>query len=170
MSSMVIISSVCYLILCASVALLPTVGRAQRGGGTVWAKKGVAPSVLGAPLRLAPCIWPRQSRLYALCVCSDCPERKSRIYIVCFLKHMFSEAAPLAWLGWITWHTFLSLPGWLEYHIAVHIRFWSFEDWLLPSVFMFVQSKAAHIKFREQHIHDVCCRYALMYASGNKGR
>ena len=54
MSSMVIISSVCYLILCASVALLPTVGRAQRGGGTVWAKKGVAPSVLGAPLRLAP--------------------------------------------------------------------------------------------------------------------
>ena len=96
MSSMVIISSVCYLILCASVALLPTVGRAQRGGGTVWAKKGVAPSVLGAPLRLAPCIWPRQSRLYALCVCSDCPERKSRIYIVCFLKHMFSEAAPLA--------------------------------------------------------------------------
>ena len=54
MSSMVIISSVCYLILCASVALLPTVGRAQRGGGTVWAKKGVAASVLGAPLRLAP--------------------------------------------------------------------------------------------------------------------
>ena len=98
MSSMVIISSVCYLILCASVALLPTVGRAQRGGGTVWAKKGVAASVLGAPLRLAPCIWPRQSRLYAhcLCVCSDCPERKSRIYIVYFLKHMFSEAAPLA--------------------------------------------------------------------------
>ena len=54
MSSMVIISSVCYLILCASVALLPTVGRAQRGGGTVWAKKGVSASVLGAPLRLAP--------------------------------------------------------------------------------------------------------------------
>ena len=98
MSSMVIISSVCYLILCASVALLPTVGRAQRGGGTVWAKKGVAASVLGAPLRLAPCIWPRQSRLYVhcLCVCSDCPERKSRNYIVYFLKHMFSEAAPLA--------------------------------------------------------------------------
>ena len=103
---MVIISSVCYLILCASVALLPTVGRAQRGGGTVWAKKGVAASVLGAPLRLAPCIWPRQSRLYALCVCSDCPERKSRIYIVCFLKPMFSEAAPLAWQGWMTSHTF----------------------------------------------------------------